>query len=176
MLHLIKFKYNNEHTLIIIFIKMNLSESQRVTIEEHVETFLKKPGALLPLMHAIQDSLGYIPEDSYPIISAAFNLSIAEIHGFVTFYHHFRTSPSGINILQVCRAESCQSMGSEEIESYCKKVLGIDYHETSKDGAITLEPVYCLGNCACSPSVMMNDKVIGRITPEKIDNIIKAAK
>ena len=73
MLHLIKFKYNNEHTLIIIFIKMNLSESQRVTIEEHVETFLKKPGALLPLMHAIQDSLGFIPEDSYPIISAAFN-------------------------------------------------------------------------------------------------------
>ena len=94
----------------------------------------------------------------------------------MTFYHHFRTHPSGKNILQVCRAESCQAMGSEDIESYCKEKLGIDYHQTTKDDAITLEPVYCLGNCACSPAVMINDKVVGRVTTDKIDSIIKAHK
>ena len=155
---------------------MELSENQKVSIEKHVKAFLDKPGALLPLMHAIQDDLGYVPEDAYPIISKAYNLSVAEIHGFVTFYHHFRTHPSGKNILQVCRAESCQAMGSEDIETYCKEKLGIDYHQTTEDGSITLEPVYCLGNCACSPAVMINDKVVGRLTTDKIDNIIKANK
>jgi formate dehydrogenase subunit gamma len=153
---------------------MELSENQKVSIEKHVKAFLDKPGALLPLMHAIQDDLGYVPEDA--IISKAYNLSVAEIHGFVTFYHHFRTHPSGKNILQVCRAESCQAMGSEDIETYCKEKLGIDYHQTTEDGSITLEPVYCLGNCACSPAVMINDKVVGRVTTDKIDNIIKANK
>ena len=155
---------------------MELSENQRISINKHVKAFLNKPGALLPLMHAIQDDLGFVPEDSYPIISKAYNLSVAEIHGFVTFYHHFRTHPSGKNILQLCRAESCQAMGSENIESYCKEKLGIDYHQTTEDDAITLEPVYCLGNCACSPAIMINDKVVGRVTTDKIDSIIEAHK
>ena len=127
-------------------------------------------------MHAIQDDLGYVPEDSYVIISKAYNLSIAEIHGFVTFYHHFRTHPTGKNVLQVCRAESCQAMGGEEIEMYCKDTLGIDYHQTTDDNLITLEPIYCLGNCACSPAVMINDNVIGRVSKKKIDNIIRIAR
>ena len=123
-------------------------------------------------MHAIQDDIGYIPEDSYLLISKAYNLSVAEVHGFVSFYHHFRTHPSGKHVLQVCRAESCQSMGSEKLEKYCKDKLGIDFHETTKDNLFTLEPVYCLGNCACSPAVMFDEEVLGRVTPEKIDQLI----
>lgn len=172
-----KIKYNNRNKFWDFNrYSMDLSELQKVKINGHIEAFLEKPGALLPLMHAIQDDIGYVPEDSYPFISKAYNLSVAEIHGFVTFYHHFRTHPSGENVLQVCRAESCQSMGSESIESYCKEVLGIDYHQTTADGSITLEPVYCLGNCACSPAVMINEKVVGRVTIKKIDDIIKATK
>jgi len=155
---------------------MTLTDIQIKKIEQHVSHFQDTPGAMLPLMHAIQDDLGYVPEDSYPIISKAYNLSIAEIHGFVTFYHHFRTHPAGKNVLQVCRAESCQAMGGEEIELYCKDSLGIDYHETTDDNLITLEPIYCLGNCACSPAVMINDNVIGRVSKKKIDDIIRMAK
>lgn len=153
-----------------------LAENNIEKIEQHINLLKDKPGALLPLMHAIQDDLGYIPEESYESISKALSLSVAEIHGFVTFYHHFRTKPSGRHILQVCRAESCQSMGSEKIESYCKDKLGIDYHETTKDQLITLEPVYCLGNCACSPAVMIDDEVIGRVNEEKIDELLEEVK
>jgi formate dehydrogenase subunit gamma len=155
---------------------MALTEKQTLKIQQHVLDFKEVPGALLPLMHAIQDDLGYVPEEAYPIISKAYNLSIAEIHGFITFYHHFRTQPAGKNVLQICRAESCQAMGSEEIETYCKSALGIDYHETTDDNLITLEPIYCLGNCACSPAVMINNQVIGRVSKNKIDDIIRAAK
>lgn len=153
-----------------------LSDNKIEKIEQHVNLLKDKPGALLPLMHAIQDDIGYIPEESYKSISKALSLSVAEVHGFVTFYHHFGTKPSGKHILQICRAESCQSMGSENIESYCKEKLGIDYHETTEDQLITLEPVYCLGNCACSPAVMIDDEVIGRVTEDKIDDLIQEAK
>ena len=155
---------------------MTLTEIQIKKIEQYVSAYKDTPGALLPLMHAIQDDIGYVPEDSYPFISKAYNLSVAEIHGFVTFYHHFRTHPTGKNVLQVCRAESCQAMGGEEIEMYCKDTLGIDYHQTTDDNLITLEPIYCLGNCACSPAVMINDNVIGRVSKKKIDNIIRIAR
>ena len=153
-----------------------LSDNKIRKIEQHVNLLKDKPGALLPLMHAIQDDIGYIPEESYEPISKALSLSVAEVHGFVTFYHHFRTKPSGKHILQICRAESCQSMGSEIIESYCNVKLGIDYLETTVDQLITLEPVYCLGNCACSPAVMIDDEVIGRVTEDKIDDLIQEAK
>mgnify|MGYP001166394290 FL=1 len=149
-----------------------ISEQEKKRIEHHINLFLDYPGALLPLMHAIQDDIGYIPEDSYLLISKAYNLSVAEVHGFVSFYHHFRTHPSGKHVLQVCRAEACQSMGSEKLEKYCKDKLGIDFHETTKDNLFTLEPVYCLGNCACSPAVMFDEEVLGRVTPEKIDQLI----
>lgn len=134
------------------------------------------PGALLPLLHSIQDSIGYVPEASYLPISKALALSVAEVHGVVTFYHHFRRHPAGRHILQVCRAESCQAMGSERLEADIKSALGIDYHQTTHDGAITLEPVYCLGNCACSPAVMMDDAVYGRMDSQKIAELIQDAR
>jgi len=134
------------------------------------------PGALLPLLHAVQDSLGYIPEEAYPHIASALSLSVAEVHGVVTFYHHFRTHQPGRLIVQVCRAESCQAMGSEVLEAHIKNKLGIEFHETTSDGAITLEPIYCLGNCACSPSVMINEEVYGRVDSKKIDQLISDLK
>jgi len=155
---------------------MALSNLQLEKISVHIQKYQDKPGALLPLMHAIQDDLGFVPEESYKLISKAYNLSVAEIHGFVTFYHHFRTHLPGKNILQICRAESCQAMGSENLENYCQEKLGIDYHQTTKDNSITLEPVYCLGNCACSPAVMINEEVVGRVNETKIDQIIKEAR
>ena len=134
------------------------------------------PGALLPLLHAIQDEFGYVPEESYLSISKALALSVAEVHGVVTFYHHFRSHPAGKHILQICRAESCQAMGSEKLEASIKAKLGIDYHQTTLDGAITLEPIYCLGNCACSPSVMMDDEVYGRMDSQKVAELISEAR
>jgi len=155
---------------------MTVSKKELDKVSECIERFKDKPGALLPLMHAIQDNIGYIPEDCYPQIAKAYNHSVAEVHGFVTFYHHFRRHSAGKNVLQICRAESCQSMGSDAIEAYCKQTLGIDYHQTTEDNLITLEPIYCLGNCACSPAVMINDEVIGRVTKEKINDLIKKLK
>ena len=148
----------------------NAAVSALITQHQH------RPGALLPLLHAIQDSIGYIPESVYPAISKALALSVAEVHGVVTFYHHFRTHKAGRHVMQICRAESCQAMGSEALEAHAKKCLGVDYHQTTADGAITLEPVYCLGNCALSPSMMVDDEIYGRVSPADLDALIAEAK
>ena len=145
-------------------------------IEQHILAHKNVLGALLPLLHAIQDDLGYVPQDCYASVGKALNLSVAEVHGVVTFYHHFRTQPAGRHILQICRAESCQAMGSVALEAHVKAELGIDYHETTADGAITLEPVYCLGNCACSPAVTIDEEVYGRVDAQKINKIIAEAR
>ncbi len=134
------------------------------------------PGALMPLLHAIQDDIGYVPESSYSQIGRALNLSVAEVHGVVTFYHHFRTHKPGRHVMQICRAESCQSMGSEALEAHAKKCLNVDYHQTTSDDAITLEAVYCLGNCALSPAVMMDEELYGRVSAEDLDALIAEAK
>jgi formate dehydrogenase subunit gamma len=149
-----------------------VSSSQLDKIDAHIAAHINVPGALLPLLHAIQDDVGYIPESAYPKISKALALSVAEVHGVVTFYHHFRTHPAGKHILQICRAESCQAMGSEKLEADVKAQLGVDYHQTTPDGEITLLPVYCLGNCACSPAVMMDEEVYGRMNQQKVAELI----
>lgn len=133
------------------------------------------PGALLPLLHAIQDEMGYVPESSYKSIAKGLNLSVAEVHGVVTFYHHFRTHKPGRHTLQICRAESCQAMGSVALEKHVKQCLNIDYHQTTKDDAISLEPVYCLGNCALSPAVMMDDEIYGRVSTADLDALVAEA-
>ncbi|MCB5186835.1 formate dehydrogenase subunit gamma [Methylobacillus caricis] len=149
---------------------------QQARIKSHIESHQHMAGALLPLLHAIQDDLGYIPEECYGNIAKALNLSVAEIHGVVTFYHHFRIHPPGKHVLQVCRAESCQAMGSQALETHVKSSLGIDFHQTTSDGAITLEPVYCLGNCACSPAIMLDDQVYGRVSSKQVDRLVAEAK
>lgn len=136
----------------------------------------QQPGALLPLLHAIQDSIGYVPETAYLPISKALSLSVAEVHGVVTFYHHFRLHKPGRHIMQICRAESCQAMGSEALEAHAKKCLKVDYHQTTADDAITLEPIYCLGNCALSPSIMIDDEVYGRVSAKDLEALIAEAR
>jgi formate dehydrogenase subunit gamma len=162
--------------LLETFVATALSVQQLTKIEAHIAAHKTMPGALLPLLHAIQDDIGWISEEVYVPISKALALSVAEVHGVVTFYHHFRRHPAGKHILQVCRAESCQAMGSEKLEAHIKSTLGVDYHQTTKDGAITLEPVYCLGNCACSPAVMLDEEVYGRMDAQKVAELISEVR
>lgn len=146
------------------------------TITETVQTIIAelkdKQGALLPILHGVQDALGYIPSDSVPAIAAALNLSRAEVHGVISFYHYFRDTPPGKHTVHLCRAESCQSMGSNALEAHVKTKLGIDYHETTEDGQFSLEPVYCLGNCACSPAMQIGEEIYGRVSADAFDDII----
>jgi formate dehydrogenase subunit gamma len=127
----------------------------------------------LPILHAVQDQFGYVPEDAVPVIAQVLNLSRAEVHGVVTFYHFFRTEPPGLHTLYLCRAEACQSMGARALETYARTKLKVDFHQTTADGRFSLEPVYCLGNCASSPAVMVDETVYGRVTPARLDEILK---
>ena len=153
-----------------------MSQQFQERIQTHIAAHQATPGGLLPLLHAIQDDVGYIPEECYVDISRAMNLSVAEVHGVVSFYHHFRTQPPGKHVLYICRAESCQAMGSDHLEIHVKSKLGIDYHQTTRDGNITLEPIYCLGNCALSPAVMLDEKVYGRVSRTRVDELIALSK
>jgi len=141
-----------------------------------IERFRDLPGGLLPLLHALQDELGHVPSETVPAIAAALNLSRAEVHGVISFYHDFRTEPAGRHRVQICRAEACQAMGSGALESHAKTALGVDYGDTTQDGAITLEPVYCLGNCACSPSVRVDERIHARVDAARFDKLIAALK
>jgi formate dehydrogenase subunit gamma len=129
-------------------------------------------GPLLPILHGIQEEFGHVPQDSLPVIAEALNISRAEVHGVVTFYHDYRSHPAGRHVLKVCQAEACQSMGSDAVAAKFKQLLGLGFHETSHDGSVTLEPVYCLGLCACAPSAMLDGDVIGRLDDGKIEEII----
>ena len=130
------------------------------------------PGATLPILHAPQDRFGYVDAAAVPLIADALNLSRAEIHGVVTFYHHFRQEPAGAHVVQLCRAEACQSMGCRELERHAEARLGVAMGGTRADGRATLEAVYCLGNCALSPAVMIDGELHGRVDPARFDELI----
>lgn len=133
-------------------------------------------GPLLPILNRIQDEFGYIPEDVMPTIAAALNITRAEVHGVVSFYHDYRREPAGRHVLKICRAEACQSMGSDRTARRLLDKLGVDWHGTSADGAVTVEPVYCLGLCACSPSAMLDGAVIGRLDDARIDELVEEVR
>lgn len=133
-------------------------------------------GALLPMLHALQDSIGFIPADSVPLIALALNLSRAEVHGVITYYHHFRQTPPGHHVLQICRAEACQARGSEALATHAVRTLGCDFHETTADGAVSLEPAYCLGHCAVGPNIAIGDEFFARITPARLDALLQAKR
>ncbi len=137
-----------------------------------IGSFAARQDNLLPILHGIQDALGFVPPASIPMIAEALNLSRAEVHGVISFYHHFRSAAPGRHVLKLCRAEACQAMGARAIEAHVCGRLGIGFNETSADGAVTLEPIYCLGNCACAPSAMLDDQVHGRLSTEAIDRLI----
>jgi len=134
----------------------------------------QEPGGLLPALHEVQELLGWIPPDAVADIATAFNLSRAEVHGVITYYHHFRSQPAGRHVVQVCRAEACQAMGADALLAHAERRLGCGVHANSADGRYTLEPAFCLGLCASSPSVRVGDRLHARLTPEKFDRVIAA--
>jgi formate dehydrogenase subunit gamma len=143
-----------------------------------IATFIEKhqalPGAMLPILHAIQDELSFIPSNAHPLIAKALNVSEAEVHGVIRFYPHFRTERPGTHVIEICRGESCQAMGSRALEETVKKYLSLDYHQTSKDKQYTLEPVYCLGNCACSPTIRIGNDIHGELDQQKFERILES--
>jgi len=141
-------------------------------IEEAIAASGQLPGGLLQVLHGIADRLGHIPPQAVERVAKALNLSRAEVHGVVTFYHDFRSEPPGRHVLKLCRAESCQAMGSEQLAAQLERKLGCSFGETSHDGAVTLEPVYCLGNCAASPALLLDGQLRGRLTAERLDRLV----
>ncbi len=129
-------------------------------------------GPMLPILHALQAEFGYLPDAVKPIIADELNLSRAEVHGVVTFYPDFRDHPGGRHVLKICRAEACQSMGGDDLADRVRSLLGIDFHQTTPDDAVTLEPVYCLGLCACAPAAMLDGAVYGRVDEHCLSEIV----
>ena len=150
----------------------SLEPAAEAVVTDVVSHLKDTPGALLPILHGIQNSLGYVPAAAVPIIAEGLNVSRAEVHGVISFYHYFRDSPPGRHTMYMCRAEACQSMNQRALEAHAKRRLGVDFHQTTPNGALTFEPVYCLGNCACSPAVMVDGELYGRVTPERFDEIV----
>jgi len=144
--------------------------------QEIIDAHLGLEGPAMPILHALQDEFGCVPEAAVPQIAEALNISRAEMHGVVTFYHDFRRQPAGKHVLKLCRAESCQSMGSEKLAAEFLKRHKLDWHHTSPDGKLTVEAVYCLGLCAHSPSALYDGEPVGRVDAEKLDDIVAEAK
>jgi formate dehydrogenase subunit gamma len=149
-----------------------MTDSQKTAVAAVVERLVAMPGALLPILHGVQDALGYVPPDAVPLIADGLNLSRADVHGVLTFYHYFRTTPPGRHVLHLCRAEACQARRQRELEVHVKERLGIGFHQTTSDGWISLEPVYCLGNCALAPALMVDGDLYGRVDAERFDEIV----
>ncbi len=151
---------------------LRLPPAQKADVLAAIAAHANVQGALLPVLHAVQDALGFIPSDSIELIAYELNLTRAEVHGVISFYHHFRTTPPGTHTLRLCRAEACQAVGAAKLEQHAKQTLGIDYHGTTADGALSLEPAYCLGNCALGPSLMIDEQLCGRVTKARFDQLV----
>jgi formate dehydrogenase subunit gamma len=145
-------------------------------VEAAIARYASSEGPLLQVLHAVQNSLNHIPPTAIPLIARSLNLSRAEVHGVVTFYHFFRQHPCGEHVVQICQAEACRSMHCDQLTERAKALLGIDFHQTTADGRYTLEPVYCLGNCACAPSMMIDGELHGRVTPERLPELLSAER
>ena len=131
-----------------------------------------EPGPLIEILHSVQNELGFVPPEAVPLIADALNLSRAEVHGVISFYHHFRDRPAGQHTLKLCRAEACQAMNGNVLAEFAKRRLQVDFGKTSDDGKVTLEAVYCLGNCACAPSAMIDGQLRGRVDEAMLSNCL----
>ncbi len=138
------------------------SSAQTDRIAEILAAHQGLEGPLLPILHAIQADFGHVPQSAIPQIAAALTLSKAEVHGVISFYHDFREAPAGRHVIKLCRAEACQAVGADAVAGRIKAALGVDWHETTPDGRVTLEPVFCLGLCACGPAAMVDGQLVGR--------------
>jgi formate dehydrogenase subunit gamma len=149
-----------------------LAPAEHAAVGRIVADLKGRPGPLLEILHAVQAEIGFVPEAAVAVVADGLNLSRADVHGVVTFYHFFRHSRPGTHTVSICQAESCQSMGAQALTAHAKRTLGIDFNATTPNGRFTLEPIYCLGNCACSPAVMIDGRLHGRVTPERFDALI----
>ncbi|MDD7972244.1 formate dehydrogenase subunit gamma [Roseinatronobacter alkalisoli] len=147
------------------------TDDMRAIIAQH----LHLEGPLLPILHAFQDAFGHIPAAASPLITEALNISRAELHGVISFYHDFRENPAGRHVLKICRAEACQAVGGNALAESTLRKLGLDWHGTTANGAVTVEPVYCLGLCACGPAVMVDGRVLGRVDTARMDAVLAEA-
>ncbi len=150
----------------------DFAEQTRAIVADHRHL----EGPLLPILHAIQAAFGHVPQDCLPVIASELNLSRAEVHGVVSFYHDFRDHPTGRHVLKLCRAEACQAMGGDALADRVKALLGIDFHQTTGDGSVTLEPVYCLGLCSCAPAAMLDGAVHGRLDDAAVGALVAEAR
>ncbi len=151
---------------------MHNTTDQHDAIQTLIESHQSMKGALLPLLHAIQDKVGFIPSDSVGQIAQGLNLSRAEVHGVITYYHFFRSKAPGKHVVQICRAESCQACGADALLALAEKTLGCASHQTTSSGAVTLEPVYCLGLCASSPAIQVDDTLHARVSAEQLTHLL----
>jgi formate dehydrogenase subunit gamma len=150
----------------------SVSEDIAARVEEILRAHDGLEGPLLPVLHAVQGVFGFIPRDALPVIAQHLNLSRAEVHGVISFYHDFREEPAGRHVLKLCRAEACQAMGADRVAAHAREALGIGWHQTTPDGTITLEPVFCLGLCACAPAALVDGRVLGRVDEARLDALI----
>jgi formate dehydrogenase subunit gamma len=150
----------------------SVSEDIAARVEEILRAHDGLEGPLLPVLHAVQGVFGYIPQNALPVIAQHLNLSRAEVHGVISFYHDFREEPAGRHVLKLCRAEACQAMGADRVAAHAREALGIGWHQTTTDGTITLEPVFCLGLCACAPAALVDGRVLGRVDEARLDALI----
>ena len=137
-------------------------------LQEIIDAHLGLEGPLLPILHAVQHEWGHIPEPAIPQIASALNLGRAEVHGVVTFYHDFRHAPAGQTVIKVCAAEACQAQGGRDLVQATLKAFGLSTYGTTPDGRVTVEPVYCLGLCACGPAALVGDQLVGRATAKRL--------
>lgn len=146
------------------------------TLRAIIDSQMHLEGPLLPILHALQAAFGHVPETALPIIAERLNITRAEVHGVMSFYHDFRDAPAGRHVVRICRAEACKSMGADRLADHARARLGVDWHGTTPDGAVTLEPVYCLGLCACAPAVMVDgqgqNRLRGRVSPASFDALL----
>ena len=140
-----------------------------------IDAHLALEGPLLPILHGLQKAFDHVPQAAINLIADALNISAAEVHGVQSFYHDFKDAPSGHHVIKICRAEACQAVGANALADTTLAKLGVAWHGTTANGAVTIEPVYCLGLCACGPAVMIDDKVVGRVDAERMDQIISEA-
>ena len=147
--------------------------TREATIRDLAVERADKDGPLLPILHAVQDRYGFLPPETTATVADVLNLSLADVHGVITFYDYFRTQPPGRQRIWVCRSEACQAVGGGRLAEHIQARLNVGFHETTPDGRFSLEPVYCLGNCACSPAIMIDTDVHGRMTPERFDVLVE---
>lgn len=151
---------------------LDLSPREATAAREIALRYGNRPDALLEILHDLQEHLGFIPEAALPALAKSLNLSRAEVHGVVTFYHDYRREPAGRHVIKVCRAEACQSMGANELVGMIERYLKVKLGQTTADGAITVEAAYCLGNCALSPAIMVDEQLVGRVDAKKFEKIV----